>query len=153
MHWEEAFSRLSGVRDEFEAAKFSVAYAQSGISAGEGVLKAGAAVKPSHLRRCAENLEMTYLLRLFAAFEGVLRDYWRVARPSPRPRRTQMEILIDRVAILCIIPSDTRDEAHEVREYRNSLVHSDQTNDAAILDFQECKSRLGRFLGCLPTRW
>lgn len=155
MDWKTAFSRLGGVRDELEAARLSVAHAQRALDAGEDFL-GRAAVKPSHVRDCARALEFTYLLRLFAEFEGVLRDYWRAARPSPRPRRTHISTLMNRVAIVCSIPADALADAHEVRDYRNALAHHGNDGVSAAGDplrFHECKSRLGVFLSHLPTRW
>ena len=150
MTWDEAFSRLRDVRDELEAARFALAHAQAAIADGQDFLRASA-VKPSHVNQCASNLELTYVLRLFAEFEEVVRDYWNTVRPRRRPRRTNMEILLNRVAILCSIPYDTLQRAHAVREYRNTLVHAG--GEGPLLTFHECKSRLGTFLSFLPTRW
>jgi len=150
MTWDEAFSRLTAVRDELEAARFSLRRAQEALQAGEDFLGHQSAVRPSHVRECARHLEMTYLLRLFAEFEHVLRDYWHTARPRAVRRRTRMEILINRIAAICAIPFDALENAHDVREYRNAIVHSDE---ASRLTFNECKSRLGTFLSFLPRRW
>jgi hypothetical protein len=151
MNWDEAFSRLTQVRNELEAARLALARAQRAIADGEAFPGSGSAVKPSHVDQCARHVELTYLLRLFAEFEGILRDYWAVARPAARRRRTNMEILLNRVAILCTVPYDTLQGAHQVREYRNLLTHHHR--EALPISFLECKSRLGTFLSFLPTRW
>lgn len=156
MDWNEAFARLNGVRDELEAARAAVAHTQAALRAGEAVLKGAVGVRPSHMARCGNNLQRTYALRLFAEFEGILRAYWAVARPvrvQDRRRRTSMETLLNRIAVICTIPFDVLDSAHDVRKYRNSLIHDDGTEDVVLLDFQECKSRVGTFLSHLPTRW
>src|SRR5437868_14584300 len=80
-------------------------------------------LRPSHLRDCATNLELTYVVRLFAEFEAILRDFWAVVRARRRCRRTRMEVLMNRVAAECSLPWDALNKAHAVREYRNAIVH------------------------------
>lgn len=123
MTWEAAFIRLACVRDELEASRFALGYAQRRIAAGEDVLEGVAGVKTAHLSRSASRIDATYTLRLFAEFEAILRDYLAVARPSPRRRRVRMELLLNRVAAICSIPYDALTQAHRVREHRNSLIH------------------------------
>jgi hypothetical protein len=62
-----------------------------------------------------------------------------------------MEILMNRVAIECHIPFGVADEAHEVRLYRNSVIHPEE--GSLTLSFDQCKSRLGFFLSYLPRQW
>ena len=45
-----------------------------------------------------------------------------------------------------------RDAVHEVREYRNSLVH-ERTDPAPPVALVEARSRLNTFLGKLPEQW
>jgi len=152
MTWNEAFSRLGTVRDELEASRFCLEHVQRALDAGANPLEAAPiAVKPVHIRQSLRNAEITYLLRLFAEFEAVLRDYWNTARPSPRRRRTKMEVLMNRIGILCKIPWDMVEQAHRVREYRNNAVHN--AGGEHVMSFQECKSHLGIFLSFLPVTW
>jgi hypothetical protein len=148
----EAFDRLKNVQDELEAARFSVGAALKAAQADVTIL-AGLSyrLKPSHLRGCADNLEFTYVLRVFAEFEAVVRDFWASARPSVRRRRTQMQVLMNRVAIECQIPAQVLHNAHEIREYRNAAIHDRRRSGE--FTFQRCKSRLGFFLSYLPRRW
>jgi len=149
MNYWEAFARLKSVQDELEAARFSVGATSRAARADVTVL--AEPIKPTPLRDCASNLELTYLLRLFAEFEAVVRDFWASARPSRRRRRTRMEVLMNRVAIECRIPADVLQKAHEVREYRNAAVHD--RDRSGEFNFRACKSRLGFFLSYLPRRW
>jgi hypothetical protein len=155
MNWRDAFASLNGVRDELEAARLAIAHTQMGIRNGQALTIRVAGFRPSHFGECAGNLERTYVLRLFAEFEGIVRTYWALARPRPRRRRTPMEILLDRSALSCRMPVDVLEDAHDVRRYRNSLIHDDHEDNAAIavLDFHECKSRLAAFVRSLPLRW
>ena len=149
----EAFEYLKSVQNEFTAARFSVAATHRVAQIDPTSLSADAnSVKPSHLRDCLANLEMTYVLRLFAEFEYVLRDFWQAMRPRQRGRRrTHMELLIDRIATLLSIPTETVSAAQRVRDYRNAHVH--RGDIVQELTFRDCKSILAHFLSFLPLRW
>ena len=145
-----AFARLERVQRELLAARFVVERAQRDVGADPTVLvRSSPQVRPSYLRDCANNLDLTYLLRLFSEFETALRDFVAARRPSPR--RTRMEILMERASMLARIPADVVRAAHAVREYRNAIVHDPAR--AAALTFPQCKSRLSRYLSYLPRRW
>jgi len=150
-HWE-AFDGLREVHEELLCARFALGHTIRSVEMDITLLaQIEHPLTPSHLRGCAARLELTYLLRLFAEFEAVLRDYWASVRPRPAPRRTKAEVLIRRVSIECQIPFDVAQDAHEVREYRNNLAHRHELN--AFMPFHECKSRLGTFLSYLPRTW
>lgn len=152
MRRQEAFDWLSAVRKEWAAASLSVVAMSHASQADPAVLARSAdEIRPADLRDCLDHLEITYLLRLYAEFEGVLRSYWAAARPAPRRGRTQMQTLIERVAALRNVPADSVDEVHAVRELRNEIVHHRLLS--AALSIEECKSRLGRFLAWLPLNW
>ena len=102
------------------------------------------------LREAAANLDGTYLIRLFAEFETCLRLFWPAARPTDPPSRTRD--LIDGIAATCRIPNDRLMNAHEVRDYRNSLVHL-REKETAALSVREARGHLCRFLSHLPPRW
>ena len=150
MTWAQAFSQLDSVRDELEMARFALSLAQKAIHSGVRIDDRHL-INPTNIRLCTANLEWTYSLRLFTDFEGVLRDYWGTAQRSPLPRRTRMEVLINRVAARCSVPYDLLQDAHEVREQRNAIVHGSQGEQE--ITFYECKTRLGKFLSYLPVRW
>ena len=98
----------------------------------------------------SRNLEGTFLLRLFAEFESGTRDAWLKAfgRTTHPPTRD----LLEAVARLRLIPQDWLDDAHEVREYRNRLVHEgDDRGDAVSVP--EAHHRLCRFFSWLPLTW
>ncbi|HVT88633.1 MAG TPA: hypothetical protein VHD56_07270 [Tepidisphaeraceae bacterium] len=148
---KEAFQRLGNIKDELEASRFAIECAQREIKSGKDTLKATSGVLPSHLRNCAANLEVTYSLRMFAGFEATLRKYLSAVRPSPRPRQTRMEHLMNRIATICSVPYDVLNQAHSVRKYRNEVIH--QRELAGRLTFHDCKSHLGKFLSFLPLQW
>lgn len=96
----------------------------------------------------ADNLEATYLIRLFAAFETGLRSYWQSVRPTVPP----VKDLIDSVTARREISLDSRDEVHQVREYRNSLVH-ETDEEIEPVTLADAQSRLSRFFSKLPFEW
>jgi hypothetical protein len=148
----EAFGTLDGVQHELSAALYSVTTAQREVRADPTKLKDWQ-LRPSHLWACADHLEPTYLLRLFAEFEGVLRGFLAVIRPSPRPRRTRMEVLMDRIGAARQVSAEVLIRAHEVREHRNALVHRREGETPPHFTFAECKSRLSFYLSYLPRQW
>ena len=96
---QDAFESLKAVQNEFRTARFAVSLADRAAQVDPTTLpEEGEAIRPSHLRDCLANLESTYVLRIFAEFEWVLRDFWQSVRPSPRIRQTRTEILVNRVA-------------------------------------------------------
>ena len=75
-----------------------------------------------------KNLEGTYVIRLFAEFETGARDYW-AANWATDPKAVD---LLDGLAARCGIPDTQRDNAHKVRDYRNSLVHERMDEPEAV---------------------
>jgi hypothetical protein len=150
MNRNEAFQNLVAVFNQLGAARFSLHQAISAVSRDPTRLPDG--LTPIHLQDCADNLEVTYLTRLFAEFEGVLREfYWSAIRPGRRPRWTPIEIMMDRIAARLYIPYAELQRAHEVRAYRNDVIHDRLRTPR--LAFQDCRSRLGKYIYYLPTRW
>jgi hypothetical protein len=97
-----------------------------------------------------ENLESTYLIRMFAEFEAGLREVWEHAfRRKSHPR---VHELSDSLATRCLIPEDWRDHTHAVRSYRNSLVH-EGGGEPPVIGIEVARGDLCRFLSALPHRW
>src|SRR5688500_7089019 len=74
----EAYQLLARVRDELEAARFALSTVARGWDQhmAAAPAPAGRAMSVADLRRCLDHIELTYIMRLFATFEAVLRDYW-----------------------------------------------------------------------------
>lgn len=107
-----------------------------------------AGTKKRDLQAASDNLEGTYLLRLFAAFESGLRSYWDTMRTTKPPVRD----LIDSIAADRKAPEELRDDVHEVRKYRNALVH-ETDNEAESVPLAEARRRLCTFFARLPDNW
>jgi hypothetical protein len=100
------------------------------------------------IRACHNDLEETYLIRMFAVFEAALREFWeRVARRRSHPA---VKLLMDRIALQCNVSMDHLARAHSVRDFRNALVHRGRCESVTLGD---ARSYLCRFLSNLPREW
>jgi hypothetical protein len=105
---------------------------------------------PADYRNFRDNLESTYLIRIFAEFEAGLREAWAIAfQQTTRPR---MRDLIESFWARCGISDEWRDLVHDVRTYRNALVH-ESGEDAQPIELREACSGLCRFFSHLPHHW
>jgi hypothetical protein len=94
-----------------------------------------------------KDLEGTYLVRLFAEFETGLRLFWDTVRDTnPRTRD-----LLEGIAAMRYIPDEQRNDAHAVREYRNSLVH--EREEVEPIPIAEARRYLCRYFSFLPYEW
>jgi hypothetical protein len=146
-----AFNMLRRVRDELDSGRFAIghALAQWNINATliNAALRGG--ITESDLQRCATNLEITFVLRLFSEFEATLRDYWL----HGLKRRTEpgMFDLMESIARSRTMNDNDLALAHEIRDYRNDVIH-ESLRDARF-DFPDCLRGLGRYLRWLPLTW
>ena len=110
-------------------------------------------VRRKYLGETDRNLEGTYLVRLFAAFEAALRSYDRARHHDPT-RKEDASVLIDSIGgrrgqgISGVI----RERAHAVRKVRNYWAHE---NDElpTLLSLVEARASLQTFLSWLPEAW
>lgn len=105
-------------------------------------------ITPRHIRDCREDLELTYLIRLFAVFEQSVRAYWEDA--LKRQTHPMVGELLNCVASRCHMQVAVLDNAHAVREFRNHLVHG---SPAAPVTFSEARKYLCIYLSNLVGRW
>jgi hypothetical protein len=150
----EVHNRLQRVRDELQAARYALGRAEAKWDAETGTSTAvfRGTVTLDEIRRAADNLERTFVMRLFSEFEGVLLDFWeRGLGQGTEPKAVD---LINGVAARCPLPigNDCRDEVHHVRRYRNGLVHP-RAERVDPLTVYECLCRLGKYLSHLPQSW
>lgn len=145
----EWLERIGAIEREFLVARTAVADFVAGLERGTTDLPADTSVRD--VNATADNLEGTYLVRLFAAFEAGLRSYWSSIRDTERVRATD---LINSIATRRGVPDDVCDEVHEVRKYRNGLVHEGESeSEAEPVTLATARSRLRTFLARLPNEW
>jgi hypothetical protein len=151
MDRSRAFLRLAAVRDEYRAARLSLARAISDFGRDSAFVQEleELGLGFSHLKRCYEHVEFTYTIRLFSDFEAVLLDFWQTG--LRRRSVPGAQVLIDRVADRRRISPAHRAGAHAVREFRNQVIHDSLRR--ATLSFFVCKMHLSRYLSWLPESW
>ena len=108
------------------------------------------AIRPRDVENAAARSEGTYIIRLFADFETGLRSCWNSVRATDPPARTRD--LIDGIAAMRQIPDSHRDSVHEVRDYRNALVH-ERDEPINAIDIADARHRLCGFFSHLPLEW
>lgn len=130
--------------------RFAATYSHDAAFRDPTVLPYDAAFEIRDLKAAADSLEATYIVRLFAEFEAGLRSYWSIVRPTSPP----VSALIDAVAARALsrIIADPSGDVHEVREYRNSLVHEGDDAVKAV-SLEESHRRLKLYLSRLPWDW
>ena len=138
--------QLSLIRDEFDVARVTISYVERAWPQLPDDLDLdGIALR--QIQRASRNLEDTYVIRAFAEFEGIIRDY--LPAPAGRQDNRSSYTLINRVALRCRIPDPIRDDAQAVREYRNSLTHGGRVG-ARTITFQDVIAALNKYLARLP---
>ncbi len=101
-------------------------------------------------RNFRDNLEATYLIRLFAEFEAGLREAWELA--FRRTTVPSVRDLIDSLYAQRFLSDVWRDSVHSIRIDRNSLVH-EGGDDAEPIGLRGACSDLCRFFSSLPHHW
>jgi hypothetical protein len=148
MNTFEAMERVRRCESICLAGKAAAEFYYAACLADRSLLPADDRVRIRDIRQCRQDLEDTFLVRMFAVFESVLRAYWR----SGLRRRTHpnMQTLLDRVASSRHVPSDRLSTAHSVRDYRNAVVH---TGTAPAVSLADARAYLCTFLSHLPKEW
>ncbi len=148
--WHE---RIKEVEREYQATRAAVERLIKQSRADPNVLREAANTKVSDVRAAEQNLEGTYLVRLFAAFEAALKSYDRARRNDP-DRDVTAAILIDSTASWRTVSDTVRDGAHDVRRVRNHWAHEDgQPVAAGPLSLNAARARLAKYLSWLPEHW
>lgn len=145
----EWIDRIRAVEREFTAIHLGTARLLVDARSDPGILT-GDALRPRDVEYAAARAEGTYIIRLFAEFETGLRSCWVAVRGNDPPSRARD--LIDGIAALRQIPDTHRDGAHDVRVYRNVLVH-EREETADILGIADARHQLCRFFSHLSLDW
>ena len=87
MYRKDLVAKMGLIEQEYRAAALAVSDLVRQVLRDPSVLHA-ATVLPADLRRCRDNLESTYLVRMFAVFEEGLREARRLVYRRDRPAKT-----------------------------------------------------------------
>ncbi|MBV8487733.1 MAG: hypothetical protein JO161_05595 [Planctomycetaceae bacterium] len=147
--WHE---HIKGVENEDRAAQIAVDRLSAEVAANPVLLDRDDVTR-TYLNNAQRNLEGTYLVRLFAAFEAALRSYDRARRNDPT-RDEKASVLIDTIGGRRGqgISTAVREGAHAVRKLRNYWAHD---HDATLtpMSLGEARARLQTYLSWLPDEW
>jgi hypothetical protein len=147
--WHEHIKEIEG---EYRAARIAVDRFKTDVAANPALLAKKEGMR-ARLRAVDINLEGTYLVRLFAAFEAALRSYDRARHYDPN-RDAVASLLIDTIGGRRgqAISQAVREAAHAVRRLRNYWAHE---NDAIPHDMTiaQARAQLERYLSWLPMEW
>lgn len=144
----EWLNRVKAVEREHAAVRYATDFLLNAVHDDPTILDRILRVRD--VEESIEHLEGTYVIRLFAEFETSLRTYWVVSRGTEPPSRTRD--LLDGIGAKRRVPHDTIQNAHAVREFRNTLVHErDDVDDP--LSIAEARRYLCIFLNFLPLEW
>jgi hypothetical protein len=147
--WHEHLMEVWG---EYRSARAAVDRLKAAVATTPDLLKNDLTAS-KYLPEAHKNLEGTYIVRLFAAFEAALRSYDRAKHNDPN-RATDASTMIDEIGGKRGrgIPTETRQRAHEVRRVRNYWAHESDEEPAAMT-IDEARSRLQIYLSELPDEW
>jgi hypothetical protein len=144
---DDWLTRIKAVERDYSAARFAIDRLLQSARSDPTILRRVLDIRD--LAQAGARLEPTYVIRLFAVFEGGLRDFWQVQKPGRTPRT---EHLLDGVASARGIPNDLQVNAHAVRRYRNSLVH-EQGEEMGPIPLATARGHLCTFFSRLPPGW
>ena|ERR1700722_15333771 len=145
-HNHEWQSRIKAVEREYVAMRQAADHFQQAARTDPTILLEN--LRPREIVLASQNLEGTYVMRLFAEFETGARRYWD-ANWDTDPKTVD---LLNGLAARCGIPDALRDYAHLVRDYRNSLIHEREDMTEPVL-IAVARGYLCRFFSFLPRQW
>ncbi|MGA2706444.1 MAG: hypothetical protein ABSH35_35955 [Isosphaeraceae bacterium] len=147
--WHEHIAEVWG---EFRSARAAVDRLRAEVAGTPDLLK-NDRVAREYLSRADENLDGTYIVRLFAAFEAALRSFDRAKRSDPA-RETKAAIMIDEIGGKRGrgIQAGIRQRALDVRRIRNDWAHEEDAVPTPMT-VDEARARLQAYLHELPDEW
>jgi hypothetical protein len=140
-------SRVKAIEREFSALRLAAARLLEHAEDDPNILSKDG-VRIRDVGNAYRHLEGTYLIRLFAEFETGLRLYWDTVKDT-HPRT---EDLVNGVASRRKISHDLMKSVHQIREYRNSLVH-EREDETTPVSLSSARSTICHFLSRLPESW
>lgn len=143
---QERIERMTRVEREFRAAAIAADLLWEKLREDPSFLLPSLRARDGEAMR--KNIEIAFLIRLFAEFEAGLRDAW--SQAFGRKTKPQMKGLVDQIATQRNVPAPDVAAVHRVREYRNSLVHG---GEAETVSIEEARGSLNRFFARLPEDW
>lgn len=148
----EVFDRLKATRREYYVVADAVQRLRDAVQTNQVPTPPDTSLRDYEAAR--RQLEPTYLVRLWAEFETALRSYRRhiVGNSNDNIRAFDLINWAQGIEEGRKVAAGVRDLVHEVREYRNSLVH-ERDDMAPAVGIDEARRRLSMYLSKLPDQW
>ncbi|WP_337173679.1 hypothetical protein [Paludisphaera sp.] len=145
--------RVAEVWGEYKATRAAVDRLRAALQAAPDLANLLERPARDNLKAAHLNLEGTYIVRLFAAFEAALRSYDRSRHGDPG-RRTDASVMIDQIGGKRYrgISKADRERAHAVRRVRNYWAHESDV-DPGPMSVDHARAVLQKFLSELPDEW
>lgn len=143
--------RLLGIETEFNAAQRSLVYADRNWQR-HALYRDFGQTTPRDLTRTVRGVEATYFIRLYAEFEGILKDHLASNHTGINvPAKPKVDWLISKIIRAEGINLDPilRHSLDAVRNYRNSIAHQTQAAVPTV-SLVRARSTLNTFLAKLP---
>ena len=143
--------RLRGVQTELAAVRAALTYIERNWQKQDIYLDIPILTAADFVQ-AARRAEAAYFIRLYAEFEGTLKDHLATNHPQvPLPDKPKMDWLISRVIQLEGLTTGPplRLKMDAVRDYRNLIAHRHARPTAFVL-FDDGLSVLNTFLARLP---
>lgn len=145
-HNHEWQTRIKAVEQEYVAMRQAADRFRQAALHDPSILQAN--LRHGHIVVASNNLEGTYVIRLFAEFESGARQYWN-ANWDTEPRTLD---LLNGLAARRWIPDTDLENAHRIREYRNDMVH-ERDHEPERVAIEKARGYLCRFFSFLPWEW
>lgn len=142
-HWQ---SRIKAVEREYVAMRQAADRFLQNAQHNTAILLED--LRYGEIVTASRNLEGTYIMRLFAEFETGARQFWDATWGTDIKTFDLFEALAARRGI----PETDLENGHQVREYRNSLVHEREVQPEA-LEIAVARKYLCTFFSHLPVQW
>lgn len=145
-------AHIQEVWGEYKAANFAVLRLHEQVKADASIVAGEHGVR-EYLSSAGTNLEGTYIVRIFAAFEAALRSYDRYHFNDPE-RETRAATMIDQLGALnhVRVRIPIRDGVHHVRRIRNFWAH-DSDDDPNPVPIDRVRGLLQVYLDRFPKSW
>ncbi len=143
--------RLRGIEAEFRVAQDAMSYVSRHWQT-QNISQEITRISPRDIIRAEQNVESAHFIRLYAEFEGILKDHlatnhWRVRVPA----KPKIDWLLSRVVQVETISVEAalRMNLDNARDFRNSIAH--RTHAVGVfITFGTALATLNTFLARLP---
>jgi hypothetical protein len=134
----DCHSRIKRAKANYDTAHQAVSVFITLVENDPGILYDNG-LELNTLKVMLATLHEVYFAHMFACFETSIRHFWTTTVRNTKPGTEQL-------------PQDDLDTAHDIRDYRNSIIHDDHI-PRRLFTIVEALGPLNVFLARLPLEW